>query len=101
MRVIGHRHFTDDPLVVQREVFPGRMTLGKEGVLLAVCMFGAFFGNLFWGPLADKHGRKPILEASTFLMFVFSVGSVSCLDQNGFHLISCYNMKKEKEEWAR
>ena len=79
MRVIGHRHFTDDPMVVQREVLPGRMTLGKEGVLLAVCMFGAFFGNLFWGPLADAYGRKPILEASLFLMFCFSVGSVSLI----------------------
>lgn len=75
-RLIGRRYFTDDPFVVQRIVLPGRMTLGKEGLLLGICMFGAFFGNLFWGPMADAFGRKLILEIALVIMFVFSVLSV-------------------------
>lgn len=69
-------HFTDDPLVVNREVTPGRMTLAKEGILISICMFGAFFGNIFWGALADSYGRKTILEIALVIMFFMSVFSV-------------------------
>ena len=75
-RLFGRLHFTDDPTVVQRLVTPGRMTLAKEGILISVCMFGAFFGNIFWGALADSFGRKTILEIAMFIMFFMSVFSV-------------------------
>jgi MFS family permease len=63
-------------MVVGREVTPGRMTLAKEGVLISICFFGAFFGNFFWGALADTFGRKTILEIAMAIMFCMSVFSV-------------------------
>jgi MFS-type transporter involved in bile tolerance (Atg22 family) len=61
---------------VERLVTPGRMTLAKEAVLISICFFGAFFGNIFWGSLADTFGRKTILEIAMAIMFFMSVFSV-------------------------
>ena len=39
----------------------------KQGYLAGIYFFGNFFGNLFWGRMADKFGRKKAMMASTFL----------------------------------
>lgn len=43
---------------------------------LSFVMFGLGFGELFWGPLSDKKGRKPVLIMSMCLFIVSSIASV-------------------------
>lgn len=69
---MGRRYFTDDPLLLQRVVQPGRMPIGMEGILLSICLIGAFFGNLFFGALGDNFGRKAMLEVALSIMIIGS-----------------------------
>ena len=39
----------------------------RQGYLAGIYFLGNFFGNLFWGRIADKFGRKKAMIASTFL----------------------------------
>ena len=39
----------------------------KQGYLAGIYFLGNFFGNLFWGRMADRFGRKKAMMASTFL----------------------------------
>jgi DHA1 family bicyclomycin/chloramphenicol resistance-like MFS transporter len=54
---------------------------------LTLILFFIFFaaGILFWGPLSDKYGRRPILLAG---LLIFIVGSVACtFSSNIYQLI--------------
>lgn len=43
---------------------------------LSFVMIGLGFGELFWGPMSDKNGRKPVLYRSLGLFFIASLASV-------------------------
>ena len=57
-------------------VQPGRMPIAHEGILLSICLIGAFVGNLFFGAMADVFGRKTMFEVALGFMFFSSLLSV-------------------------
>ena len=75
--MIGRRYYTDDPLLLQSLIQPGRMPIATEGILLSICLVGAFLGNLFFGMMADIFGRKTMFENALLLMIFASLFSVS------------------------
>ena len=55
-------------------------SLFQVGLLLSANSFFSLFGNLIWGSLSDKYGRKPILlicQLGTFAGFVIMAFSTS------------------------
>ncbi|MGL5617276.1 MAG: multidrug effflux MFS transporter [Sarcina sp.] len=58
---------------------------------LTITFFFLFYaiGMLFWGPLSDKHGRKPILI--TGMIFYF-IGSILCATANSVPLLIIYRI---------
>jgi DHA1 family bicyclomycin/chloramphenicol resistance-like MFS transporter len=67
------------------EVFNTNQTM----VILTLSLYFVVyaFGLLFWGPLSDKYGRKPILMLG---IAVYSIASVLCAFSNNIeHLILC------------
>ena len=75
--MIGRRYFTDDSLLLQSLIQPGRMPIATEGILLSICLVGAFLGNLFFGMMADIFGRKTMFEYALLVMIFASFFSVS------------------------
>lgn len=47
---------------------------------LTFCMVGLAFGQVIFGPLSDKYGRKPVLYFSLLLYIVSTL--FCCLSQN-------------------
>ena len=47
-----------------------------EGLVTSSLLFGAIFGSLFAGPIADKYGRKKALILMAIISFVFRFGCV-------------------------
>ena len=45
----------------------------RRQLVVVAYMFGFGFGQLFWGPLADRFGRKPILGAGVALYAAFGL----------------------------
>ncbi|MCP3934413.1 MAG: multidrug effflux MFS transporter [Actinomycetia bacterium] len=43
--------------------------------VITVFFFGLAVGQLLWGPLSDRFGRKPVLAASLFVYVVAAIGS--------------------------
>ena len=53
------------------------MPIATEGILLGICLVGAFFGNLFFGMMGDVFGRKAMFEVALIVMIIASILSVS------------------------
>lgn len=51
-------------------------TTGHVQLTLSVFMFGFAIGQLFYGPLSDRFGRKPVMMSGLVL---YTVASVACL----------------------
>lgn len=47
-----------------------------EGLVTSSLLFGAIFGSLFAGPIADKYGRKKALILMAIISFIFRFGCV-------------------------
>jgi len=43
---------------------------------LAACIIGLAVGQLFFGPLSDKWGRKPLLKSAIALFILATVASI-------------------------
>jgi len=43
---------------------------------LAACILGLAVGQLFFGPLSDKWGRKPLLKSALLLFILATVASI-------------------------
>lgn len=58
---------------------------------LTLVLFFIFYsiGILFWGPLSDKYGRKPILMIG---MILYTVSSMLCIFAPNVHLLIAYRI---------
>lgn len=52
---------------------PWRLDEYQLGSLATIVSCGSIFGELFFGALADSHGRRPIFMITVFIVFFFGV----------------------------
>jgi DHA1 family bicyclomycin/chloramphenicol resistance-like MFS transporter len=52
--------------------------------IVTTYLLGVAFGQLFWGPLSDRYGRKGLLLIG---LVVFALGSIACLIVSSFALL--------------
>ena len=43
---------------------------------LSACMLGLAIGQVFWGPLSDRYGRRPIIRLSLYLFILSCIGCI-------------------------
>ena len=64
-----------------------QLTYGQSSIILLCAGFGAIFGSLLFGKLADVFGRKPVLVGCTFLV-AGSAGLIALIPENAWMLFS-------------
>lgn len=53
-------------------------------ITLSIFMFGFALGQIFYGPFADKYGRRPVLIVS---LSIYMLGSLLCILANNIELL--------------
>jgi DHA1 family bicyclomycin/chloramphenicol resistance-like MFS transporter len=66
---------------------------------LTLVLFFIFYavGILFWGPLSDKYGRKPILMIG---MVLYTGASILCIFAPNVQLLIVYRILQSMEAWG-
>ena len=59
------------------------ITITEESYLLTLNLLFQSLGNLFWIPLSEKTGKRPVIIACPALFFVSTIADICFLHERG------------------
>jgi MFS transporter, putative metabolite:H+ symporter len=70
-------------------VTPWKLTFGEMAVILTSSGIGTTLGSFFWGNMADRIGRRPVLIA-TVLVFSMATGALALTPERGWIYLAVF-----------
>lgn len=77
--------------VIAFVVTPWKLTFGETAIILMSSGVGSSLGAFFWGYLADRVGRRPVLIA-TVLLFSLATGALALTPEQGWEYLAFFRL---------